>query len=339
MTTFRSSSHENPKGRDGPHEVRPPAAVHLVSAKVNLRHRVRNIWLYRECLLALTRKELKVKYKNSVLGFLWSLLNPATSLLVFYVVFQLVLHNGIPFFAIYLISGILVWNLFSTALPQCTGSIVSNAPIVKKVAFPREILSLASIGAALVHFFLQCIVLLTFLAIFHRQPAYAYLPLLIPALLALLLLTAALGILLAAVNVQLRDMQHLVDIGLQVWFWATPIVYQYRLVRDNVVGHVVNGKLVAGSGFKHLAFILWRFNPLTPIVLTFQRAIYAQTSPKGTQTTPTGIQHLPVAVLPDHAGQWWYLWQLLIVIAFSLVLLTLALRTFGRLEGNFAEDL
>ncbi len=327
---FRGTTGEN----DFPDRPeRPPPAVHVVSARVNLRQRVRNIWLYRECLLALTRKELKVKYKNSVLGFLWSLLNPATSLLVFYVVFQLVLHNGIPFFAIYLISGILVWNLFSVALPQCTGSIVSNAPIVKKVAFPREILSFAAIGAALVHFFLQCIVLVTFLVIFHRQPDYAFLWLLIPALLALVLLTAGLGILLAAVNVRLRDVQHLVDIGLQVWFWATPIVYQYRLVRDSVTARVVAGKLVpAAGGFKHLAFLVWRLNPVTPIVLTFQRALYGQTSPIGTNKQV-------IHILPDHAGQWWYLWQLLVVIAFALVLLAFALQVFGRLEGNFAEDL
>jgi ABC-2 type transport system permease protein len=333
MTMFRSTSNASGDDREPPDDRRPPPIVRVVSAQVSLVQRVRNIWLYRECLIALTRKELKVKYKNSVLGFLWSLLNPATSLLVFYIVFQLVLHNGIPFFAIYLISGILVWNLFSVALPQCTGSIVANAPIVKKVSFPREILSFASIGAAVVHFFLQCIVLLAFLAIFHRQPAYAYLPLLIPALIALLLLTAGLGVLLAAVNVKLRDMQHMVDIGLQVWFWGTPIVYQYRLVRDNVAARMVAGKLVpAAGGFKHIAFLIFRLNPLTPIVLTFQRALYAQTS-------PLGANHKPVAILPDHAHQWWYLWQLLLVIAFSLALLAFALRVFGRLEGNFAEDL
>ncbi|MDQ1394278.1 MAG: type transport system permease protein [Acidimicrobiaceae bacterium] len=313
-------------------EERPQPPVRVVSARVSLAQRLRNIWLFRECLIGLTRKELKVKYKNSVLGFLWSFLNPATSLLVFYVVFQLVLRNGIPFFAIYLISGILVWNLFSVAVPQATVSIVANAPIVKKVAFPREILSFAAVLAALVHFFLQLIVLLVFLVIFKRQPAYAYLPLLIPALLALLMLSLALGVLLAAVNVKLRDVQHLVEIGLQVWFWATPIVYQYRLVRDNVISKVVAGKVVPASGFKHAAFIAWRLNPVTPIVLTFQRAIYGQTSPVGTDGKV-------VHVLPDHAGQWWYLWQLLAVIGFSFVLLAVALRVFGRLEGNFAEDL
>src|SRR6202011_842842 len=134
--------------RFGAGRARDGQAVRVVSARVNLRQHVRDIWLYRELLLGLTRKELKVKYKNSVLGFLWSMLNPATSLLVFYVVFQVILKNGIPYFAIYLISGILVWNLFSNALPQACGSVVNNGPIVKKVSFPREVLALASVGAA-----------------------------------------------------------------------------------------------------------------------------------------------------------------------------------------------
>src|SRR5207248_4697248 len=130
-------------------DARPPFRV--VSARINLRQRFRDIWAYRELLGGLVRKELKVKYKNSVLGFLWSMLNPALYLVVFYVVFQLILKNGIPQFAIFLLAGLLVWNLFSTALPGATGSVVGNSGLVKKVAFPREVLALSSVGAALVH--------------------------------------------------------------------------------------------------------------------------------------------------------------------------------------------
>jgi ABC-2 type transport system permease protein len=296
----------------------------VVSARVDLRQRFRDIWTYRELLAGLVRKELKVKYKNSVLGFLWSMLNPATNLLVYYVVFQIILKNGIPLFAIYLISGILVWNLFSSALPAACGSIVGNSSIVKKVAFPREVLALGNVGASLVHFCLQSIVLLIFLVAFHHSPAVPYLPLLIPAIVALLLLTSALGILLAAVNVYLRDMQHLLEIGLSVWFWATPIVYQYRLVADRVAEQHSNAL--------NAVFVLWRMNPLTPIVLTFQRAIYGHPE-------PIGANHQPVHILPAHAGAWWYLWQLLAVIGFSGVLLCVAMTVFGHLEGNFAEEL
>jgi ABC-2 type transport system permease protein len=298
--------------------------MRVVSSRVLLRQRIRDIWQYRELLLGMTRKELKVKYKNSILGFVWSLLNPATSLVVFYFVFQIILKNGIPVFAILLIAGILPWNLFSSALPAACGSVVSNASIVKKVSFPRETLPLASVGASLVHFFLQLIVLVAFLGIFRHGPAVAYLPLLIPALIALLLLTGAIGVLLSAINVHLRDMQHLLEIGLQVWFWVTPIVYAYRLVSDRFVGHSNNAH--------NFLFVLYRLNPVTPIVLTFQRALYGATS-------PIGSAGKPVHILPDHAGQWWYLWQLLAVAAFSIGLFVFALKVFGRLEGNFAEDL
>ena len=300
------------------------SAVRVVSAKVGLRQRLEDIWSYRQLLVGMTRKELKVKYKNSILGFVWSMLNPATSLIVFYVVFQIVLKNGIPLFAIFLISGILIWNIFQNGLMGACGSIVGNAAIVKKVAFPRETLPLASVGAALVHFCLQSIVLVVFLVIFRSLPAWGYLWLLIPALVAALLLASALGILLAAVNVKLRDTQHLLEIALQVWFWATPIVYPFRLVAD---------RITPGSGtLTHLLFLAYRLNPVTPIVLTFQRAIYGKTE-------PIGANHARVPILPAHATQWWYLWQLLVVIVFSAGLFLFALAVFGRREGSFAEEL
>ena len=182
---------------------------------------------------------------------------------------------------------------------------------------------MASVGAALINFFLQVIVLVLFLAVFRRGPAIEYLPLLIPALLALILLTGSLGVLLSAINVKLRDMQHLLDIGLTVWFWATPIVYPYRLVADRAAD--------PNSAF-HFFFIIYRLNPVTPIVLTFQRALYGATSPKGAG----GVR---VPILPDGPGPWWYLWQLLVVIVVSVGVFFFALRVFGRLEGNFAEEL
>jgi len=220
----------------------------------------------------MTRKELRVQYKDSVLGFLWSMLNPGITMIVYFVVFQLILKNGIPRFAIYLMSGILVWNFFSTALSGACGSVVANGNIIKKVAFPREIPVLAQIGSALTQLGFQSIVMAIFLIAFRRGPAIEYVPLLIPAVLTLVALTTALGILFAALNVRLRDMQHLLGVALNVWFWATPIVYQYRLVYDRVS--------LPGSHFKSL-FILYRLNPVTPIVLTFQRALYGVTSPKG----------------------------------------------------------
>ena len=287
----------------------------VISSRTPTRLRIGEIWQYRELLVGLVRKELKVKYKNSVLGFLWSMLNPALTLVVFYVVFQIFLKSGIPFFAIYLLSALLAWNLFSTGLPGATTSVVANSALVKKVAFPREILAISSVGAALVHFFLQSIVLVIALLIFRYPVSAKFMVLIPPALLTLLMLTTALGVLLAAVNVYLRDTQHLLELTLLAWFWMTPIVYQYRLVADRL-----------GSN-EWLMFL----NPLTAITLSFQRAIYNKVEATG----PSG----KIPILPATDSLWWYLGHLAIVALGSAVLFIVAMAVFGRLEGNFAEEL
>jgi ABC-2 type transport system permease protein len=325
MTILEPRAGEEKLGRAGDGSDRGHLQVNVVSPNVDIRQRVAAIWRYRELLVGMTRKELRVQYKDSVLGFLWSLLNPATTLIVYYVVFQIILKSGIPYFAIYLISGNIVWNFFSSSVAAACGSVVGNASIIKKVAFPREIPALAVVGSSLMQMGFQSIVMVLFLVGFWRGPAVAYLPLLIPALLAIIVLAAALGILFAAINVRMRDMSHLLGVALQVWFWACPIVYQYRLVRDRV--------LLNHSAFVHALFILYRLNPVTPIVLTFQRAIYGVTSPYSST-----VKH-NVAILPDHAGLWWYLWQDLAVLGFALALMVVALRVFARAEGNFAEEL
>src|SRR5262245_43761694 len=152
--------------------------------------RLADAWRYRELLRNLVRKELKVKYKNSVLGFVWTLLNPLLYLVVFSIVFRFILQSAVPDFAIFLLSGLLAWNLFSTAIAAGTSSITGNGGLVQKVWFPREILPLAAIGAALIHFFFQMIVLFVALAVFRHSPAWNYMPLLLPALVVLLVLAA-----------------------------------------------------------------------------------------------------------------------------------------------------
>jgi ABC-2 type transport system permease protein len=293
--------------------------LHVVSARKNVNTRVREIWQYRELLLSLVRKELKVKYKDSVLGFAWSMLNPAFTLSIYYVVFQIILGNGIPMFAIFLLSGLLVWNFFSNALAGATGSVTGNGGLVKKVSFPREVLPLASVGAALFNFMLQTIVMVLALAVFVHAPSPEYLLLAVVALAILTLFASALSIFLSAVNVKFRDTQHLLELVLMLWFWGTPIVYQYA-------GRVHDG--VASHGLRVLYFA----NPITPIVLTFQRAFYNMLDPKATKGGGfvKVLRHDPIT---------WYAWHLGIVFVVACIFLYGALAIFGRLEGNFAEEL
>jgi ABC-2 type transport system permease protein len=277
--------------------------------------RLRDVWAYRELLATLVRKELKVKYKNSALGFVWSLLNPLLYLVVFYVVFTYFIPASIPYFSIFLLAGLLPYNLFSASLGGGTASIVGNTSLVTKVWFPREILPLASIGAGLVHFGLQLCVLAAALVVFRYQPSWSYLPLIVPALLTLLLLVAALAIFLAAINVYARDTQHLLELVLLAWFWMTPIVYPYAQVREKIGDWAL-------------------LNPLTSIVITMQRAIWGD----NVVTIPSNGKPTALPAVPD-LSQWWYLRNLGIVAAVSIGLLFVAFRIFGRLEDDFAENI
>jgi ABC-2 type transport system permease protein len=293
------------------------ATTRVLRARRSIFGRIADIWRYRELLVGLVRKELKVKYKNSTLGFLWSLVNPLLYLVVYTLAFQVILKAGIPEFPIFLLSGLLVWNLFSSGLAAGTSSIVVNAGLVKKVWFPREILVLASIGAGLVHFFLQGAVLLVFMAIVQHAVAFEYFPLMFFALGVTLLLTAGVAILLSAVNVYLRDTQHFLDLALLAWFWATPIVYPFMLVGSRDDWWVK----------------LYMCNPVTGVVLAFQRALYAKLDAPPTSNARYGNELLP------HWSMGEYALYVAAVGVFSALLVMLALYVFGRLENNFAEEL
>jgi ABC-2 type transport system permease protein len=287
--------------------TQPAPVLRTFTRRTTLLGRVHEIVAHRELLLNLVRLELKAKYKASALGFAWSLVNPAMYLVVFYIAFDVILGGGIPRYPIYLLSGLLVWNFFTTALNSGTSSVVAGAGLVKKVWFPREILPLAAVGAALVHFFLQVLVLVATLVVVRHPVGWAELPLLPLALFDLVLLASGLVLLLSAANVYLRDMAHFVELAVLAWFWVTPIVYPFSQLTEAIGGR-------AGIAL---------LNPVTPIVLTFQRALYGQYG----------------RVIDPNLSTLWYLRNLLIGAAAALVLVTLALRLFGRLEGRLAEEL
>jgi ABC-2 type transport system permease protein len=289
--------------------------------KLRVASRVREIVAHREILVNLVRKELKVKYAASVLGAVWSLLNPVVFLAVFTFVTK-VLGNNIPHYPVFLLSGLLGWNLFSVALGQGARSVVDNGNLVKKVSFPREILPLATVGVSLVDFVLQSAVLLLFMLVtgygFHLSALVLY-PL---AFLDLVLFTTAMVFWISSVNVRYRDIGHLIGLALLVWFWLTPIVYPAAQVRSYLAD--VRG---------HDLWNLFLLNPITDIVLGFQRALYGVTTWRGVGFADPGVPVLPEASIA------WFAGLLLAVLTGSLVLLSLTWRLFFRLSGDFAEEL
>jgi len=266
---------------------------------------------------------VKVKYKSSVLGAAWSMLNPVLFLGVFTLVFTVVLPNHVPYFPVYLLSGLLAWNLFSTSLSLGARSVVDNANLVTKVYFPREILPFASIGAAGVDFVLQALVLVLFMALFRYDFIGLNLLLLPLSMLALLAFTAALTLWVAALNVRYRDTQHLLNLALLTWFWVTPVVYPSAFAFKALGGH--------GSLFRDL----YLSNPMTAIALGFQRSLYRQLAP-AVHLAHGKVIH-PSVLAPVSVG--WLALLLGAVCVGSILLLLLAWRTFFNLSGDFAEEL
>jgi ABC-2 type transport system permease protein len=160
--------------------------------------------------------------------------------------------------------------------------------------------------------------MIIFLIVFHSAPAWRYLPLIPLAFAALVILSAGLAVLLSAINVYMRDTQHLVEVLLTAWFWASPVVYSYE---SQIAPHI--------GRYSWVYFL----NPITPLVLSFQRVLYSHVVVQAT-TKP----YAPLHVLTPH-GFGWYAGLDLGVLAFGIILFLVALVVFGRLEGNFAEEL
>jgi ABC-2 type transport system permease protein len=286
--------------------------------RLRVVERAREIWARREVLLNLVRKELKVKYVSSALGAVWSVLNPIVFLAVFSFV-ALIAGLALPNFTIYLLSALLGWNFFTTSVTNAARSVIDNGNLVKKVAFPREVLPLSSIGVAGFDYLLQTAVLFGFMAVTRygvSMPEFVLFPLSVVTMVAF---TAALSFLIAAVNVRYRDVQHLLNLALLVWFWMTPIVYPEGLVQEKLQGHEVAGVN---------AFHLYLLNPMTDIVIGFHRALYgAGHLTEGGQPALVGYDVGTIALM------------LGAVLLASLILLRITWKVFFDLSGDFAEEL
>lgn len=270
-----------------------------------------DIWAHRELLGLLIRRELKARYKDSSLGIVWSLVRPLAQLLIYYFAIGQILGvaRNIPSFAIFVFVGLTTWGLFTEITQGGTTSVVNNSGLVKKVYLPREIFPLSAVGSALFNFGVQLIILFaaTFVAL---QPPWNINLLYAPLSLAVIITFAtAIGVLLSALNVYLRDIQHLVEVALIVLFWASPIVYSFSFVHDMLHGNWVEQLYLA--------------NPITLAVLGMQKAFWVAGSTEST------ITNWP----PDLDVRLW------IALLVSVVLLWLCQRIFSRLQGDFAQEL
>ncbi len=191
---------------------------------------LKELWRFRELLYSMVERELKIRYKNSFLGFFWSLVNPLVTVLVMTVVFKLIMKNETPNFSAYILAAYLPFLFFQTAVLDCAQSVLLSLPLVRKIYFPREILPLAMIASNFVHLLLAMVVFFLYLLfIWLRHPAVPpfqvtilYLPLLLIINLAL---ATGLGLLTAALNTFYEDVKYVVSVVLYLMFFLCPIMY------------------------------------------------------------------------------------------------------------------
>jgi ABC-type polysaccharide/polyol phosphate export permease len=198
---------------------------------------------YRGLLRNLLARDLTVRYKNSILGFLWTLLNPLFQLIVFTIVFQVLLPQPIEHFALFILLGILPWTFCTSAILTSIHSVVGNVDLVRKVYFPRDVLPLAAVLASLVNFVLA--LSLVFVMLPLSGLSLTWLALWLPVVVVFqTLFLAGLGLLLAAVNVFFRDTEAIMDVVLLAWFFLTPVFYPLQVLFDKEVGPFNLGRLM-----------------------------------------------------------------------------------------------
>ena len=272
---------------------------------------IQEIVAQKNLIRLLINRELKARYKGSSLGILWSLARPILTLVIYYFVIGQVLGvaRSIPSFAIFVFIGLTIWNFFSEMLSDATSAIVRNDGLVKKIYLPREVFPLASVGSSAFNFLVQLVVLIVATLVFGQPPMLENLPYAILSIALILVFGSGLGILLSALNVYFRDIEHLISVLLIVLFWASPIVYSYSLVTN-----------VTGTG---LLQNLYLSNPVTLSVLGFQKAFWS-----------AGANLPDVTPWPENLGV-----LMVIALSVSIIFLWFSQRIFSRLEGNFAQEL
>lgn len=259
----------------------------------------------RNLLFNLIRRDLTVRYKATALGFFWSFLKPLALTAVFWVVFEKVLNlrlheQAIPF-SVHLLTAMLAWNFFAGATNDALGVILGNANLIKKVRLPLAVFPLATVCAHMVHFLLALLVLFILLIFVGLPPGLMCL-LAAPVLVLAFFATLAVSLALSALNVFYRDIASIWEVGLQAWFYATPIIYPVYL---------------ATYKMEELGLMwakwLYMLNPLTPIVLALRRVLLygsaegdAVELPDGELLLSLGLCTVATAVLTVAA---WVLFQ------------------------------
>lgn len=219
----------------------------------------RELLAYREILLILIWRDLKTRYRGSVLGFLWTFLNPLLLMAIYSLVFSVYLRVEMPAYPIFVFTGLLPWLWFSSAMLSGANSIVESGSLMKRVPFPPQILAAVSVSATLVNFLLALPLLLIFMVVFRVPLTWSVVVLPLPIAIQYVF-TLGLTIVLSMLTVRYRDLQQLLGNVMTLWFFLTPVLYPTSMVPAQF----------------HSVLLL---NPMTVLVGSFQDALYGAHAP------------------------------------------------------------
>ena len=219
----------------------------------------KSLYEYRELLKTSISKDIRGKYKNSVLGIIWSFLNPLLQIAVYAIVFPLIMKSNLPNYTVFLCCGLIPWNFFSSAISRTSFTMIENGNIIKKVYFPRQILPLSVVTSEAVNFVISTIIILAFVLGYGMgiSKFIIFYPL---VLLVQYLLLIGISFVVSSITVYFRDLQHFIGILLQLLFYATPIVYASNTIPEN------------------FQWIL-KFNPMTYVINGYRDIFYYQQTP------------------------------------------------------------
>jgi lipopolysaccharide transport system permease protein len=265
-------------------------------------HNLRQLLRYRGLIQSLVARELKARYRGSVLGFFWSFINPLLLLLIYSFVFAVVLPGTHPAeiepYALFMFCGILPWTWFSSSLSESANVLIGHGNLIKKVLFPAEILPIVTVLANMVHFFLGLPILVGFLIYYWRPITVSELAWFPVVVLVQALFTTALALILSALTVHFRDIKDLLANLLTFWFFATPIIYP-----------MTQATAAAGGLAKNVLDL----NPMTHIAISYQEILF-------------------------YPGDFGHKYWLLALGGASLVLFFIGYFLFDRLRDSFAEE-
>lgn len=209
------------------------------SINLLIRNYLQPLWLYRSFIIGTVKREFQAKYRSSMLGATWLIINPMAMITVYTVIFSQIMHARMPGvdsiygYSIFLCAGILSWGLFSEVVTRCQTMFLDNANIIKKLSFPRLCLPLAVTATALLNFSIVLSIFFVFLILSGNLPNWPLVSL-FPLLALVVSFALGLGILLGVLSVFFRDIGQLFGILITFWFWLTPIVYPANIVPENV---------------------------------------------------------------------------------------------------------